>query len=238
MKKIGSIALDVVIVVAFVVSVFVIIANTSAQKAGGQPNIFGYVFSSVQTDSMEPEIMTGALVIGKMVDSDTQIGVGDIITFNHKVSGQVITKTHRVVKIDTENGIDVYTTRGDNNPDANNDGVPDDDAEKRTIDDVVAVHVTDIPAVGAIIDFLKSPVGFVICLVLPLLAFIGYQIYKLISLYLQNKKETMIQEAKDGVSEEAKDAIIREYLAKMQKENGENSDQPANNPEDNNGEQN
>ena len=51
-----------------------------------------------------------------------------------------------------------------------------------------------------------------------MLAFIGWQIYKLIALYLQAKKEQMLEEAKEGVSDEAKDAIIREYLAKMQSE--------------------
>jgi hypothetical protein len=49
-----------------------------------------------------------------------------------------------------------------------------------------------------------------------MLAFIAWQVYKLISIYLQSKKEQMLEEAKDNVSDEAKDAIIREYLAKMQ----------------------
>ena len=58
-----------------------------------------------------------------------------------------------------------------------------------------------------------------------MLAFIGWQIYKLISLYLQSKKAEMLEEAKEGVSDEAKDAIIREYLAKMQAQNDAQSEE-------------
>ena len=59
---------------------------------------------------------------------------------------------------------------------------------------------------------------FVLVLVLPMLAFIGYQIYKLVVIYMAAKKEEILEEAKAGVSDEAKDAIIKEYLAKMQAE--------------------
>ena len=53
-------------------------------------------------------------------------------------------------------------------------------------------------------------------LVLPIVAFIGWQAYKLIALYIASKKEEMAQQAKEGVSDEAKDAIIKEYLAQME----------------------
>ena len=54
-KKIGAVLADVLIVLVFLVSVVLIIANITADKEnGGQPNVFGYVINSVQSDSMAP----------------------------------------------------------------------------------------------------------------------------------------------------------------------------------------
>ena len=212
LKKIGKVALDVLIVIVFIISVVLVIANiTSNKKNGEQPNVFGYVISSVQSESMSGTFEKGALVVGKMVDEDTVIEKDDIISFYQKVGGATIINTHRVVDVDTAGGTTIYQTQGDNR-----EVCPTPDNEWKTINDVTSVYKFHIPGVGGFIDFLKEPLGFVLCLVLPMLAFIGWQVYKLIAIYLQTKKEQMLEEAKDGVSDEAKDAIIKEYLAKMQ----------------------
>lgn len=214
LKKIGSIALDILIVLIFLISVVLIVANITADKENGeQPNVFGYVISSVQSDSMSGTFEKGAIVVGKIADDNTVIEKDTIITFSQKVGNTVIQNTHRVVDVQTVGGIEMYQTQGDNR-----ERCPSPDEEWKTIHDVNAVYQFHIPFVGGFIDFLKEPVGFIICLVLPMLAFIAWQVYKLISIYLQSKKEQMIEEAKDNVSDEAKDAIIREYLAKMQGE--------------------
>ena len=98
---------------------------------------------------------------------------------------------------------------------------------------VQAVYVGHVEVVGGIIDFIKKPIGFVLVLVLPMLAFIGYQIYKLVVIYMAAKKEEILEEAKAGVSDEAKDAIIKEYLAKMQAE--QNSADEQNSSKDESG---
>lgn len=212
LKKIGKVTVDVLIVLVFVISVVLVIANlTSDRKNGGQPNVFGYVISSVQSDSMSGTFEKGALVVGKLVDDETVIAKDDIVSFYQKVGGTTIVNTHRVVATQDLGGTTIYQTQGDNR-----DRCPTPDAEWKTISDVNAVYQFHIPVLGGFIDFLKEPLGFVLCLVLPMLAFIGWQIYKLISIYLQAKKEQMLEEAKEGVSDEAKDAIIKEYLAKMQ----------------------
>jgi signal peptidase len=153
----------------------------------------------------------GALVVGKIPSDDTVIEKDAIISFRQKVNGVTIINTHRVVDVQNAGGVDTYQTQGDNR-----EICPAPDEEWKTIYDVTAVYKFHIPAVGGFIDFLKEPLGFVLCLVLPMLAFIAWQVYKLISIYIQGKKEQMLEEAKDNVSDEAKDAIIREYLAKMQ----------------------
>lgn len=214
-KKIGKIAVDVLVVLVFMISVVLVIANITADREnGGQPNVFGYVISSVQSESMSGTFEKGALVIGKIPTNDTVIVKDDIISFRQKVNGKNIINTHRVVDVNDSGAITVYQTQGDNRKIC-----PAPDSEWKTINDITAVYKFHIPGVGGFIDFLKKPLGFVICLVLPMLVFIGWQVYKLISLYIQSKKHQIIEEAKDNVSDEAKDAIIREYLAKMQAEN-------------------
>ena len=230
LKKVGKVAVDVLIVLIFIISVILVVANiTSDKKNGGQPNVFGYVISSVQSESMSGTFEKGALVVGKMVDEDTVIAKDDIISFRQKVGGVTIINTHRVVATEQVGNSTIYQTQGDNR-----EVCPVPDTDWKTINDVTAVYKFHIPGVGGFIDFLKEPLGFVICLVIPMLAFIVWQVYKLISIYLQSKKEQMLEEAKEGVSDEAKDAIIKEYLAKMQSQQAaaENTDEDAANNSD------
>ncbi len=217
LKKIGSIVLDILIVLIFLISVVLVVANITADKENGeQANVFGYVINSVQSDSMSGTFEKDAIVVGKMVDENTVIEKDTIITFTQNVGTNTIQNTHRVVDVQSVGGTNIYQTQGDNR-----ERCPAPDADWKTIHDVNSVYKFHIPLVGGFIDFLKEPVGFIICLVLPMLAFIAWQVYKLISIYLQNKKEQMLEEAKDNVSDEAKDAIIREYLAKMQAQTDE-----------------
>ena len=215
LKKIGAVAVDVLAVLVFLASLVLVIANiTVDREKGEQPNAFGYTINSVQSDSMADTFRKGALVIGKIVDSDTVISKGDIISFRQRVGNMEIINTHRVVDINDSGSKILYQTQGDN-PQVS----PEPDQEWKTVDDITSVYQTHIPGVGAFIDFLKKPVGFVICLVLPMLAFIGWQVYQLISIYIRAKKQQIVDEAKNSVSDEAKDAIIREYLARTQAEN-------------------
>ena len=231
-KKIGKVAVDVLIVIVFIISVILVIANLTADKDNGeQPNVFGYVISSVQSESMSGTFEKGALVVGKIPDEKTVIEKDAIISFYQKVNGNTIINTHRVVDVDNAGSTPIYQTQGDNR-----EVCPVPDTDWKTINDVTAVYQFHIPAVGGFIDFLKKPLGFVICLVLPMLAFIAWQVYKLIAIYLQSKKEQMLEEVKDGVSDEAKDAIIKEYLAKMQSQQASEDSEPKNEDKDEKGE--
>ena len=227
LKKIGSVAIDVLIVIVFIISTIVVIASITANRTGGQPSVGGYVFSSVQTDSMQGTINKGDLVVGKLIDDSIEIKVGDIVSFEDYYEGQKITITHRVKEVRTVSDPPTYITQGDNEKYA--------DDILRHHESIHSVYKFRIPFLGAFIDFLKTPLGFIICLVLPLLAFIAFQAYKLITLYLKAKKLELVEEASNGnnssstsnskseLSEEEKNAIIAEYLAKqaLEKEKAE-----------------
>jgi signal peptidase len=217
LKRIGSAVLDVLIIFIFIISILVVIAGMSARGADGQANVFGYVAFSVQTDSMEPTINTGDLIIGKIPNSAHSLPEGAIVSFREKIGNQMVVNTHRIYKTDDSGSITKYTTWGDNR-----ESCPAPDATPKTENEIISVYQFRIPLVGAFIDFIREPLGFILVLVIPMLAFIAWQVYKLIDIYLKNKKMQMQEEIKNeskaDISDEEKDAIIREYLAKQQME--------------------
>lgn len=223
LKRIGSILLDVLIVIVFIVSILVVASTVTSKTAGGQSNIFGYTINSVQTDSMKDAIDQGDLVISELITEENREEIDlkeeDIVSYYDAYEKKLI--THRIIEVRGEGNTRTYTTKGDNAP------APD---VPITINDIESVYVFKIPFLGSFIDFLKTPFGFIICLVIPLLAFIAFQAYKLVTLYLKSKKLELeeaaaanvaakaadaAKDSKPELSEEEKNAIIAEYLAKQ-----------------------
>ena len=224
LKKIGSVLVDVLIILVFIVSTLVVVASITANRTGGQPSVMGYVFSSVQTDSMQGTINQGDFVVGKLVDGNTEIKVGDIVSFRDYLNGKEITVTHRVVEIYEHETDPGYITQGDNEKYS--------DEVVKSRDSILSTYKFRIPFLGKFIDFLKTPFGFIITLVVPLLAFIAWQAYKLILLIFKSKQAELDEQAenlkntqntKSELTEEEKNAIIAEYLAKQKAEEQEKS---------------
>jgi len=215
--KILDIIIDVIVGLVFVVSLGVIIANVSAGE-NGNPNLFGYSAFSVQTDSMKGTIEEGDLIIGKILSSEDELKKGDIVTFRQAVNGQYIYNTHEIVEVEYTGSQYNYYTQGTNTPGR--------DSGYRTRDDIIAKYAdVRLPGLGAFIDFLKEPIGFILCLALPMVLFIGYEIYKIVVMYMRNKKEEILEEAKTQTSDDVKDAIIKEYLASQKaQENSANKE--------------
>ena len=223
LKKIGSIVLDVLIVIVFIVSTLVVVATVTAKRENGQASVMGYTVDSVQTDSMKSAINEGDLILSKLVIDENRNTVafekGQIISYYIKApNGNKMLITHRIHDIYDVDGTRLYVTWGDNR-----EAAPAPDAPI-TIDDIHSVYVLRIPFLGKFIDFLKTPFGFIITLVVPLLAFIAWQAYKLILLIFKSKQAELDEQAeklqnaqntKSELTEEEKNAIIAEYLAKQ-----------------------
>ena len=225
LKRIGSVLVDILIVIVFIVSTIVVIASITANRTGGQPSVMGYVFSSVQTNSMQGTIDKGDFVVGKLIDDNTKIKEGDIISYYDYIGGKQVVVTHRVIEIIDPDTVPGYVTQGDNEK------YPDDIVKTR--DTLHSVYKFRIPFLGKFIDFLRTPFGFIITLVIPLLSFIAWQAYKLILLFFKSKQAELeeqaeqlknTQNAKSELSEEEKNAIIAEYLAKQKAQEKENDD--------------
>ncbi len=222
-KKVVSIIVDVLIVLIFIVSLLVIIANVGRKK-DEEPNLFGYTFSAVQSESMTPTFKKGDMVIGKMPKKDTEIKVGDIISFYQIENNQKIINTHRVIEVQDLGDSKLYYTMGDkvrkevHGENAVNRDSYGADAVAKTRDQIVAVYKTKLVGVGSFTDFLRKPAGFILIVALPIVLIIVWQIYKLIALYMESKKAQILESAQNGEpTEEMKNAIIEEYLKSVGK---------------------
>ncbi len=136
-------------------------------------NILGYKAYIVTTDSMQPSINAGDIVIVKNGKKD-KIGQGDVITFNQ--NDEVI--THRVIKNITEENNVEYITKGDNNNT--------EDTFKVKYDDVIGKMVITIPYLGKIISILDNKI-IILILLLVILIIIFIKIEK--NEKLENRRE-------------------------------------------------
>ena len=240
LKKIGSVLVDVLIIIVFIVSTLVVIASVTANRTGGQPSVMGYIFSSVQTDSMQGTINQGDFVVGKLVDDSTEIKLGDIVSYHDYYNGKQIVITHQIVEVMEDDPTNPgYITKGT--------AVQYEDEIIKYRDDIISIYKFRIPFLGKFIDFLKTPFGFIITLVIPLLAFIAWQAYKLILLIFKSKQAELDEQAeqlknaqntKAELSEEEKNAIIAEYLAKQKAQEAEAKQEQESAKEEKSAEQN
>ena len=218
-KRIAEITINVLvwIVVAFSVLITVLVFSAQGSK-DGVPSIFGKSLVTIESPSMEPTFKTGDLVfMTKLSDEDKHnLKEDDIITYfapidinNDGVKGDI--NTHRIVSVDKD-GLRVQT-RGDNK-------------ETNPTNDDYTVHYSDIIGIctedgrvgglGSVIKFLRSSLGFFLCIVLPLALFFFYELYRFISLIVSERAKRA--PVSTETEEEIKRRAIEEYLASQKAE--------------------
>ena len=184
----------------------VVFTGTSNNGVG---NLFGYMPFSIQTQSMEPTIKAGDVVIGKEVDFNT-LKEGDIITYWTTVDEQKILNTHRITKVisNGKGSVPSFKTKGDNNQI--------EDEYTVAAADIVAKYNSKISGLGKAVDLLETQKGFFICIVLPLILFFLYKLYHFIKVLVTVKQEKAGLSKED--EEELKKKAVEEYLAKQKEE--------------------
>ncbi len=211
--------MDIVIVVLIVLSIIISISSFTAKANNGVPDLFGYTPFSVQTDSMQPEFSKGDYILVSECDPNS-LQVGDIVTYHTFIEGTKAINTHRIVEILNEDGMLQFRTQGDNR-----ETNPEPDEILLAAGDVIGKYNgTRIPVLGSVIDYLSTQLGFFLVILLPVLIFTVFQIYKLISVVMYNKKVDMINAVNENATDEVKEAIIAEYLAKQKKEEAAQED--------------
>lgn len=202
-KRILNIFLDIIILLIFIISICIIFINKK-QSENKVPSLFNIVPSVVLTNSMSPTINPGDLIITKKINS-TELKVGDVVTFYGKVNNERALITHRIVKIEE----DTVTTRGDNHE------VSIDNDTPMSVDNVLSVYSFRIPKVGYLINFIKTPLGFILLVIIPLIIYIIFLALKLFKAYLKkNEYKAIIEDP----SEEIRNKIIDEYLKSMKRD--------------------
>lgn len=194
MKKVFKILADIVLVLFVILAACVTIISLNS-KDRGVTNIAGKVILNIQTDSMKPTIKPGDLIITKKYSGE-DIKVGDIISFFSVEQDTTIIKTHRVVKAVNVDGTITFTTKGDNA-----DG---EDYAQLTKNDIVSIYKNDnytgkrIPLLGKIMNIFKSQLGFLFFIIIPLFALVIYELYKFITMIMEDKKKEMLKEIEEA----------------------------------------
>ena len=207
MKKVVGIVINVILWLFVVFAALTTVVVFTGTSNNGVGNLFGYMPFSIQTQSMEPTIKAGDVVIGKEVDFNT-LKEGDIITYWTTVDEQKILNTHRITKVISKGSVPSFKTKGDNNQI--------EDEYTVAAADIVAKYNSKISGLGKAVDLLETQKGFFICIVLPLILFFLYKLYHFIKVLVTVKQEKAGLSKED--EEELKKKAVEEYLAKQKEE--------------------
>lgn len=186
-KRVASVICTVLTAVIFVFA-GVLLINMIVCRVQNKPvNFFGTSFAVVQTNSMEPEIMTGDLIVFKKINY-AEIEVNDNIVFKaddnfrdgngNSMAGFTI--VHKVIA-KTQDGL---VTEGVNNLKA--------DGGFRTEDEIYGVCVSNSATWGKIFSFLGK-YGILIIIALVAVPIIVSQVLKIVKLSKEKNAESEAQ---------------------------------------------
>ena len=166
-----------VILVPFLIINITLITKSFINK-DKVPSIGGMLPLIVLTDSMDPKIESGDLIICKTVEAE-EIKVNDIISFFDPAGNGMSIVTHRVIEIVEENGEIFFRTRGDNNNTEDKELVP--------AANLVGMYKLRIAGAGNIAMFMQSTTGLIVCIVIPIILLISYDVIRR-RIYEKNKQ--------------------------------------------------
>ena len=143
------------------------------------PSVVGMLPLIVLTDSMHPEIESGDLIICNTAKAE-DVEKNDVISFFDPAGNGTSIVTHRVIEIVEEDGKTLFRTRGDNNNT--------EDKELVSAENLVGIYKMRIAGVGHVAMFMQSTAGLIVCVIIPIVLLVGYDIVRR-RVYEKNKKE-------------------------------------------------
>lgn len=176
------------------------------------PSIGGYSPLIVLTESMEPEINSGDLIVCRKTDIE-DIREGMIISFFDPEGNGSTVVTHEINAIVTdEEGKIYYRTQGVNNNIEDRVPVPS--------ENVIGVYTgVRFAFVGRVVMFAQSPVGLLVCIAVPVGLFV-------LIAFLKNRraKGESVVASQDSMAEIA---ALRAEIAALKEAREESSETPA-----------
>ena len=191
-------------------------------------NFFGIRFYTVLSPSMtESGINPGDVILVKEHDIKDyyNLKVGDIITFySQSEESMNETVTHEIIRIEYyEDGTSFkgYATKGSSNES--------EDTELVTPEWIQGVYINKIPGVGKFFAYIKTTVGYIVCILIPFLLLIGMQAFDCIKLFRRYKAEQManLQAERDQIEKERSE--IQNMMAELMKMQSGQGGAPAQN---------
>ena len=172
---------------------------------GNMFSVFGYGFSNVLTDSMEPLIDARSIVIVDLIDEEEISSLvadpenGSVIVFKGKVGGQDAMIIHRLIRINDDGKL---VTKGDN---ASGEDKPFD------ADKVVGIYARKAPVLTAISRALSSAWSFMLVLFLPCLGLVICHMISISKSAILMKLEKE-REEQDTRLEELKRKAVEDFI--------------------------
>jgi signal peptidase len=174
-----GIILCVILVPVLVINIALIVRSFTNKD--DVPQIGGYCPMIVLTGSMEPKISSGDLIICKQIDGK-DVKKGDIIAFFDPDGNGTSVLTHRVTEVIKEDGKISFRTKGDANPVEDQKPVA---AEK-----LVGIYRTKISGAGNVAMFMQTTTGLIVCVGIPLIILIGYDLVRRKAYEKRNQQDT------------------------------------------------
>ncbi len=200
-KVLSIVGIILCIIFAPILILNIILISKSFINKTDVPSVGGYLPLIVLTDSMYPGIESGDLIICHTADAD-EIKVNDVISFFDPAGNGTSVVTHRVIEIVDENGKLFFRTKGDNNNTEDKDLVP--------AENLVGLYKTRIAGAGNVAMFMQSTTGLIICVVLPIVLLVAYDIIRR-RIYEKNKgieNEALLAELEALKEKQAEKAAV------------------------------
>ena len=197
------------VALAVAMMVFTVVSVSTFDRA--DRSLFGYKAFIVLSDSMsKTDFDAGDLVLIKQVDPST-LKEGDIISYTSQNAASFgETVTHKIRKLTTdaegEAGFITYGTTTDT-----------DDETVVTYPFVLGKYSFSIPKVGLFFQFLKTPPGYIVCILVPFMILILIEGVRCIRIFKKYKSEQQaeLQAERDKIAEERAETqrMMQELLA-------------------------
>lgn len=166
-----------IILIPILIVNLTLIVKSYANK-NSVPSINGYLPLIVLTDSMHPYIKSGDLIICQTADAE-DIKENDVISFFDPAGNGQSVVTHRVIEVIAQDGTLSFRTKGDNNNTEDRELVP--------AENLVGLYKSRVAGAGHIALFMQSTAGLILCVILPILLLIAYDMIRH-RLYEKNKQ--------------------------------------------------
>lgn len=196
--------MNVLSIALLVILVLTVMFFFTSRIMGKTPSVFGNYIFRVSSDSMEPTLKVGDVILVRSADAK-DIHKDDIVTYKSKdgsMYGRQV--THRVVtEPEEKNGTVYFQTQGDA-PNAPLD-------KKITYDQIQGKYVRTLTLFGKVFNFFTTPTGIIIFIGVVIVLF-GYE---MIALLVSSKK---IDESDELLFDTAKKADSDKHETEKKKD--------------------